>query len=102
MHNNNVGLTIGANLREDASFEDVCAACDEALESGKLIWIQNGMLTKPATYMVEDSWEWKSFSTFVIISRYERRYYKTVTTDTTGKVVSSSKPFTNCNNKDPF
>ncbi len=50
MHNNGVGLRIGKQLGIGASVEAVIEACDKALSTGELIWIENGKLTRQATY----------------------------------------------------
>jgi len=81
MHNNNVGLQIGDKLGKGASDKDIIEACDKALQDGNLIFIEDGKLTKAATYQV--------------ITRYERvthlfsielkPVYTTVETNDVGK-----------------
>jgi RHS repeat-associated protein len=90
MNNNNVGLEIGAKLGVGASDADILKACEAALSDGKLIYINNGKLTGPATFDVDAgvytyqqtlhsfNWGW-----------YVRHFWTqgtgTITTDLTGK-----------------
>lgn len=61
MHNNEIGLQIGAPLGKNASEEKISAACDKALADGKLIWIERDKLTKSATYQVIDHYKIKHY-----------------------------------------
>jgi hypothetical protein len=82
MHNNNVGLAIGQELGQNASVDDVIAACDNALKDGKLIWIENNKLTAPAVFKLPAGQEAK----VVGLNSYLRPTFKEVQTDLTGKI----------------
>lgn len=89
MHNNNVGLRIGRQLGPKATFEDVCAACDNALNDGSLIWIEGGQLTKPASYNAPGKLELTS----KFPGTYGRPWYIPITTDRNGKPIKKGTPF---------
>jgi hypothetical protein len=82
MSNNNVGLGIGKRLGRNATIAQVSAACDEALNDGRLIWIQDGHLTGPAVYYTHGLVQVDAGPNYV----HNTPTYREVRTDLSGQV----------------
>lgn len=90
MHNNRVGLTIGASLGIGATVEQICKECEKALADKRLIWLVKGetmmVLSGRAGYREVSHVVFRTHSSWCGTSTYEKDVYRDVETDIYGRI----------------